>query len=349
MRPKTHPAVGLALDRLLTTVRVSFGTSDLCVLVVASQKASRQFTNRWRAYAWGQSTPVICARIPSENGWVVKVGRGWHLRSASGGFGSCGRVELEEVVGGAEHGPFGLNVAEPSEEELPESSGLLDLAEDGLDHLFSQAVSASSPGAADLVGQRLHQRLGFQDASGGGIGLAVADAAGREIGGDPTLRQGREVGFGGKPVSAEASRALRPRLVLIWSTSGTRAAKSAGLALSRCPRCSQNKKDGPFVAYSHLRAGSPISIRAKSRVVKRSASQTGKSGPSRRGVPLPRFVPPQLSQPVEKPPFGPQWIHEINLDGFRMVARIDNGHVQLLTRTGQPAAPAGAAPAAQPQ
>jgi bifunctional non-homologous end joining protein LigD len=45
-------------------------------------------------------------------------------------------------------------------------------------------------------------------------------------------------------------------------------------------------------------------------------------------------VPPQLSQLVEKPPSGPQWVHEIKLDGFRMAARIDNGRVQLLTRTG---------------
>jgi bifunctional non-homologous end joining protein LigD len=71
-----------------------------------------------------------------------------------------------------------------------------------------------------------------------------------------------------------------------------------------------------------------------SHVVKRSASQAVESGPSRRGVPLPRFIPPQLSHPVEKPPSGPQWVHEIKLDGFRVAARIDNGRVQLLTRTG---------------
>jgi bifunctional non-homologous end joining protein LigD len=77
-----------------------------------------------------------------------------------------------------------------------------------------------------------------------------------------------------------------------------------------------------------------------SRGVKRSASQTAKSGPSRRGgsrtdSPLPAFIPPQLSQPVEKPAYGPQWLHEIKLDGFRMAAaRIDHGRAQLLTRTG---------------
>src|ERR1700758_2893354 len=72
-----------------------------------------------------------------------------------------------------------------------------------------------------------------------------------------------------------------------------------------------------------------------SHVVKRSASPTIKSGRSRRDSTLPQFVPPQLSQPVEKPPSGPQWVHEIKLDGFRMAARIDNGCVQLLTRTGR--------------
>jgi DNA ligase D-like protein (predicted ligase) len=70
------------------------------------------------------------------------------------------------------------------------------------------------------------------------------------------------------------------------------------------------------------------------RIVKRSANQAVKSGPSRRGAPLPHFVPPQLSKLVEKPPSGPQWLHEIKLDGYRMAARIDNGRVQLLTRTG---------------
>ena len=70
------------------------------------------------------------------------------------------------------------------------------------------------------------------------------------------------------------------------------------------------------------------------RIVKRSAGHAVQSRPSRRDVPLPQFVPPQLSQLVEKPPSGPQWLHEIKLDGYRISARIDNGVVQLLTRTG---------------
>jgi ATP-dependent DNA ligase len=70
------------------------------------------------------------------------------------------------------------------------------------------------------------------------------------------------------------------------------------------------------------------------RIAKRSTSQAVKPGPSARDLPLPQFVPPQLSLPAEKPPSGPQWVHEIKLDGYRMAARIDGGRVRLLTRTG---------------
>jgi hypothetical protein len=43
---------------------------------------------------------------------------------------------------------------------------------------------------------------------------------------------------------------------------------------------------------------------------------TAQSGRSRRDVPLPQFVRPQLSQPVEKPPSGPQRLHEIKLNAI---------------------------------
>ncbi len=51
-------------------------------------------------------------------------------------------------------------------------------------------------------------------------------------------------------------------------------------------------------------------------------------------MPLPRRVAPQLAKLVEKAPTGPQWVHEIKFDGYRMAARIDRGKVQLLTRSG---------------
>jgi len=49
---------------------------------------------------------------------------------------------------------------------------------------------------------------------------------------------------------------------------------------------------------------------------------------------MPRWVEPQLSQLVKEAPDGPDWLHEIKFDGYRMHARLDRGRVQLLTRKG---------------
>jgi DNA ligase D-like protein (predicted ligase) len=49
---------------------------------------------------------------------------------------------------------------------------------------------------------------------------------------------------------------------------------------------------------------------------------------------LPGWVKPQLTKLVDAPPEGPEWLHEIKYDGYRMHARLDRGAVRLLTRTG---------------
>src|SRR5271156_4608551 len=49
---------------------------------------------------------------------------------------------------------------------------------------------------------------------------------------------------------------------------------------------------------------------------------------------LPKWVKPQLCKLVDAPPQGPEWLHEIKYDGYRMHARLDRGRAQLLTRTG---------------
>ena len=48
----------------------------------------------------------------------------------------------------------------------------------------------------------------------------------------------------------------------------------------------------------------------------------------------PTWVKPQLAKLVEKAPDGPDWYHEMKLDGYRMHARLDAGRVQILTRRG---------------
>jgi ATP-dependent DNA ligase len=54
-----------------------------------------------------------------------------------------------------------------------------------------------------------------------------------------------------------------------------------------------------------------------------------------RSVPRPNgFIEPCLPTPESKPPAGAGWIHEIKLDGFRLLARRDAAGVRLLTRRG---------------
>jgi ATP-dependent DNA ligase len=49
---------------------------------------------------------------------------------------------------------------------------------------------------------------------------------------------------------------------------------------------------------------------------------------------LPGWIKPQLTKLVDQPPDGPEWLHEIKFDGYRIHARVDRGVVRLLTRTG---------------
>jgi bifunctional non-homologous end joining protein LigD len=51
-------------------------------------------------------------------------------------------------------------------------------------------------------------------------------------------------------------------------------------------------------------------------------------------APPPTWIKPQLAKLVKEPPDGPDWLHEIKLDGYRMHARLDAGRAQTLTRRG---------------
>ena len=50
--------------------------------------------------------------------------------------------------------------------------------------------------------------------------------------------------------------------------------------------------------------------------------------------PPPPRIKPQLAKLVEEAPDGPDWLHEMKLDGYRMHARLDASRVQILTRRG---------------
>jgi bifunctional non-homologous end joining protein LigD len=60
-----------------------------------------------------------------------------------------------------------------------------------------------------------------------------------------------------------------------------------------------------------------------------------KAGPkSKRSVPVPEFIEPQLCRLVGQAPTASGWVHEIKFDGYRMQLRVAGGEVSLKTRKG---------------
>jgi bifunctional non-homologous end joining protein LigD len=51
-------------------------------------------------------------------------------------------------------------------------------------------------------------------------------------------------------------------------------------------------------------------------------------------APAPASLAPQLAEPADKPPAGDDWLHEIKLDGYRTLARVEAGAARLITRGG---------------
>ena len=52
-----------------------------------------------------------------------------------------------------------------------------------------------------------------------------------------------------------------------------------------------------------------------------------------RVVPL-KFIKPQLASPVDQPPEGKHWIHEIKYDGYRSQVLVERGQARVFTRNG---------------
>ena len=86
-------------------------------------------------------------------------------------------------------------------------------------------------------------------------------------------------------------------------------------------------------ANAHSTAASSPKVAPKSsKAVKPVNAKPAKATP--KTVAMPKFVEPQLCKPVERPPQGSAWAHEIKFDGYRVQVRVENGQAVVRTRKG---------------
>ena len=125
-----------------------------------------------------------------------------------------------------------------------------------------------------------------------------------------------------KPAKSEGKAAFKQRIATIAASALTKRQTN--------PTSSARRQSG---AKPAARA------RAKARSSSRGSenSEGGENGARRanQSTPLPPFIPLSLAVLYDRPPSGPDWLHEIKFDGYRTEARLDNGKVQLLTRKQQ--------------
>ena len=82
--------------------------------------------------------------------------------------------------------------------------------------------------------------------------------------------------------------------------------------------------------------GQVTKSRRRSRARPQRASSTARASrlAGAKRASLPPSISPQLATLVEEPPGGDDWLHEIKFDGYRIMARVHQGNVKLLTRRG---------------
>jgi bifunctional non-homologous end joining protein LigD len=103
-----------------------------------------------------------------------------------------------------------------------------------------------------------------------------------------------------------------------------------GAAKKRAPKKVATKKSARKYTPT-----APRVSRAKSSLRQAGAGNAKSRSNSNRIAALPNDIEAQLATLTDKAPEGPQWIHEMKLDGYRMLAQLHTGKARLITRNGQ--------------
>ncbi|MFL6837406.1 MAG: DNA ligase D [Bradyrhizobium sp.] len=87
-------------------------------------------------------------------------------------------------------------------------------------------------------------------------------------------------------------------------------------------------------AIWHSNRGEAAEARVKTKAASPKARASAKMAKPKKVSAMPDFVAPELCMPVERPPAGEGWCHEIKFDGYRVQLRIEDGDAVLKTRKG---------------
>jgi bifunctional non-homologous end joining protein LigD len=107
-------------------------------------------------------------------------------------------------------------------------------------------------------------------------------------------------------------------------------AEGKGRALK--PFMTARSGHGKADAVWHSNRGDAAEAKAEKKTEKTESSAAAATG--KKVAAIPDFVAPQLCTPVERPPSGEGWCHEIKFDGYRVQLRVEDGEARLKTRKG---------------
>ncbi|PCC70597.1 bifunctional non-homologous end joining protein LigD [Nannocystis exedens] len=134
---------------------------------------------------------------------------------------------------------------------------------------------------------------------------------------------------GNKPARSDAANAAVKAVAKKPAAKKKKSAKkrSASDEPARLPTAKQATKKTATKKAAKKTTKRPRAAKKKS--TKKAAATAKKSASER---PLPERVAPELATLVDNVPPGDDWCHEIKFDGYRLLARVDEGDVRLITR-----------------
>jgi bifunctional non-homologous end joining protein LigD len=106
---------------------------------------------------------------------------------------------------------------------------------------------------------------------------------------------------------------------------------AAGKGKAPKPFMTAKSSRGKADAVWHSNRGEATQARAEGN---KAAAQPTKLTGAVKAARIPDFVAPELCTPVDRPPSGESWCHEIKFDGYRVQLRVEDGEARLRTRKG---------------